>query len=314
MARKRNRSTKPNAYNPYDPLQNVIRNTYSYRDHYFRYLMQIAMQMYEWKGLPDSVDPSYLERTLMTEGYVAFYKDPKIGYVVSKGTLGGKLNNYGLPVMFHAHEINYQRTFKLNHYLDFKLPNSGVLIKNNDLMYPVVIPMEMYARDLGELKDIIRINQYAQKTPVVIATNDKKILSATNFVQQVDSNMLNIFVDEDFNLEQIKVFNTQAPYVVDKLNEQKNAIWGEAMTYLGLDNSSITKKSRVQKAEVESNNEQIQASANVYLKSRQEAATIINHLYGLNVSVDFREGIEDLIQEKKEGEPDEPDNTIKANH
>ena len=267
-------------------------------NHYRQYLQLLTYQLFEWKNLPETIDPAYLEKELHDKGYVAFYNDDEIGEIVTGGTISGKMNHYNLPLEFQAVSPTYYKTFPLAYYSADDDDTKGVLIKNNDLMTSTTPSLELFAMELTELKEIISINQNAQKTPVLISTDERTQLSMKNIYNKYEGNAPVIIVDNGFDADAIKVFKTDAPYVVDKLNTQKNAVWNELMTFLGIENANLEKKERMITSEAESNEEQIETSRSIMLKSRKEACELINRIHGTNISVDFRQSVIDKLEKE----------------
>ena len=69
---------------------------------YYTYLQMLSLNMFKYKGLPESIDTFYLEYTLQTRGYIGFYEDDNLGLICTELTLGGKLNHYRLPTEYHT--------------------------------------------------------------------------------------------------------------------------------------------------------------------------------------------------------------------
>ena len=71
-------------------------NNFTWRQYYNR-LMELSMVMFEWKGLPDTVDPRFLELTLFRNGSAIFFKDDVMGYLTLASANYGTFNVYNVP-------------------------------------------------------------------------------------------------------------------------------------------------------------------------------------------------------------------------
>lgn len=298
MARRGNKNKNKTNYNPLNGDYNSRQLQLEYYDHYFNYLRQLAYQLFEWENLPSSVNPRFLEMSLHNFGYCALYDDPMMGWIATRGTINSMLDIYEMPKAFQANMISYHRAFPLYNYVDERKPNMGILCSNNDLFSPSLPVIGMFANDLAEIKNIIRINQNAQKTPVVLKANKSNMLSMKAMFNQVDGNAPVILTDETFDLDAIKAISLSAPVVFPQLNDQKNNVWNEFMTWIGIDNTNLMKKERMVTDEVNGNQDQVKNSANIMLKSRQEFCKKANEYDpSLNISVKLRAETLDLIQQ-----------------
>lgn len=285
---KRKRDRK---FNSSAKLNNL---TYSY---YYNRLKELAMSMFEWKNLPDSIDPRFLELTLFEKGVAVYFRDEDLTDDEHKNgrdlvlpvTLKGGFDVYGIPKERRAYAVN-SYNFDLNE-------NDSVLIFNNYLHQNCVTEIEMYALRLANLDRAIDVNANAQKTPVLIKCDEQQRLTMENLYMQYDGNMPFIFADKNLNANGLSVLKTDAPFVADRLYSLKTQIWNEALTYLGISNLNIQKKERLVADEVTRNLGSTIASRHGRLQSRRDAANMINKMFGTNIEVNYREDYREVDDE-----------------
>lgn len=257
--------------------------------YYLNRLTELAMAMFEWKNLPKTIDWRFLEYILYYNGQILFFKEDGLDeYVVTKCALSGKMNFYRVPEDRRAYADNgYQANYN---------ENNSVVIYNNMLRLPTYPAMMFYARKLWEIDRVIDINIKAQKTPVLILADEDERLTMKNVYMQYDGNQPVIYGTKSMGmLDNVKVLKTDAPYLADKLMEQKNQIWNEAMTYLGISNVSYQKKERLISDEITRSMGGTIASRISRLEMRNEACKQINDMFGLNISVEYREDFQELL-------------------
>lgn len=249
---------------------------------YYNRLMELSMSMFEWKNLPDTVDERYLELGLFSSGCMVFFKDDVIGELALNMTYQGGFDIYGEPTRRRA----YSRYNQFQTTLD---KDNSVIIWNNMLRTNSALDVQMFAYRLYNLDRIVDINANAQKTPVLITCDEKQKLTMKNLYLQYEGNYPVIFGDSNLDIKSLNVLKTDAPFVSDKIYDLKVKIWNEALTYLGISNINTTKKERMITDEVIRNQGGTIASRYSRLESRRRAVKKINKMFGLNITVDYRE-------------------------
>ena len=267
---------------------------------YYNRLVELAISMFEWKNLPETIDPRFLELALFGDGMAVFFEDKEIGYLALRTTIGGRLNLYNIPTD--------RRAYASNGYNMPLTQDDSVIIWNNLMHTNSVLEVSNFSKRLWDLDRTIDVNAKAQKTPILIRCEESQRLTLKNLYKQYSGNEPVIYADKGLAAKPIDVLNTDAPYVCDKLYELKTQIWNEALTYLGISNVSYQKKERLLQDEVQRNMGGTIASRYSRLEARRQAANEINKMFGLNIEVNFREDFSlavDELEEEIEVIPDE---------
>lgn len=255
-------------------------NDVTFLDYYYR-LEEIAVNMFEWSGIPDSIDERFIELVLCEYGYGVYFKDVAMGDLFLTCMIGAPLNVYRIPM--------YRRAYSVNGYQKDLTDQDSVIVYNNFMHTNTLSTIYLYARKLADLDRSIDVNVKSQKTPVLITCEEGERLSMKQAYSDYDGNVPVIFGSKSFDPKNIQAIQTASPFVADKLMIIKRQIWNEALTFFGVENGNSEKKERLVTDEVMSNLGGVQAQRYIALNSRRQAAKQINKMFGTSIEVNFRQ-------------------------
>ena len=266
-------------------------NSVSFNEHrLFNLLKLLCINRFKWENLPEGLESRHIEEALFTTGQVAFHKDRIYGLLVLPCSSAGVLNIYGDPTEFVI--TGHGFTKHIN-------KKDCVRVLNNDTASPSILHVKYYTEYLSNLETLMNDNLRQQRYPFIITTTKQSEFTMKNLMHQIDAGEDAIFVDERLSNGGdvgINVLNTGAPFLLDKLQQHKNEIMNEMLTWLGLNNANTDKKERMLVDEVNVNNAHVLMNLELEFKNREKACEEINKRFGLNIKVS--KTIDEFTQEQ----------------
>lgn len=239
----------------------------------------IALNLYEWEGLPDGMEGRHIEKALLFNGQAFFYNHENLGYLCLPCANTGDLNVYGEPTRLQVTGHGFS---------EIKHITEGVMILNNPRFLATDITIQYYCKKLAQIDSTMNTNLIQQKVPFIFATGKENEFTIKNLYAKMYSGEPAIFVNQsllnergDLNIQSI---SCEAPYILDKLQQHRFEVEKELLTFLGI-NTTVEKKERLLVDETNANNELITLNVEIGLRERERACDLINERYGLNTKV-----------------------------
>lgn len=264
---------------------------------YTKSLTEWSTTRFKWIGLPDTVDERFLETELFFRGFVLFYMDSDYDrYLAVRATRIGAPNVYENPTHFRTTDMPGYKGKELLGKDCVPVWSSYSRMTERDVVL-------QYAARLAEMDVSLQTVSRAMRVNTVISAPRSQKLTMMNVMKQTEEGADVVYTDETFNMESIQALNLGVnPAILSSLRDEKNQLWNEAMTMLGIDNANQDKKERLVVDEVSANNGQIMVARNAAMKARKEAAEQINRMYGLSVQVVWNADIPDIPSVMEEGD------------
>lgn len=251
---------------------------------YLRRLSEWSISRFKW-NMPDEIDTRYVEYQLFHHGMLVFYRDDRFDkYMCVRATQYGPQNVYHNPTEF--------KTTPAPRYESLSLTNKeSVPIWGNALRQPEFDVVLMYAERLAQLDISLNIQARNLRHSKVVTASEGQRLTYVNLLRQVDNGDPIVFGTDNLDLSAIQVLDVGGnPMALSALRLEKNQVWNEAMTFLGIQNANQDKKERLVADEVSANNDQVDSARSAAMQTREYACEQINKMFpGANVSVEWND-------------------------
>lgn len=276
-----------------------------------------ACDVFEWEGLPESINTRFLEACALMNGKALVTVENGVPLALICSPAGG-VNVNGEWVKAYGTGLNgFNKEFSLylgetdNSVITYspatieKVTPNAVMLKDNALMFPYVRFIYDYAAKIADVSRSLDVIAKVLKSPVLITAPEQLRAGIINAVKAVDENNVAVVSASGLPIDAVKVLDLGAdPQRVLQLWEYRENLKAEIREKLGIQNNPDNKKrERMITAEAEANTQQTRTNLEKRLKYRKEFAENLNAFYGWNVSVKLAKAYE-----TKEGDEDETEN------
>ena len=269
---------------------------------YMAYQLARTQQIFEWKGLPESIPHQMLEKLLQINGYCGIAKAPDGKLYALCGGLGGEPDPYYRPTKFTV----------ANPGLDWSTIltiDEDCIIARNDDYYMGFTPMfARYAELLAENDVTFWVNDIlARVQDFITAGTDRSKAAADKYLKDVVDGKLGAIADESF-LEGIQSHSRTGQLRVIDFVEYAQYLRAMWYNEIGINANYNMKREKLNDGEVNMTNTALLPLVDNMLSCRKEAAEKVNAMFGTQISVEFAgvwEAMKEVAEEKPEEHPAE---------
>lgn len=263
----------------------------------------VCMNLFKWENLPDTIEPWMLENWLFNLGWVGFGYDEKYNYIAlwanpneimdltyrpTRLTLTGNGGVFNRLVYYGSET---EKTLIIDRDHVYSKDTACVLIKNNDLYQSTIdlIFPYIYTYYLAKRKEITTLHQLQLQSLIMASNEDRATIEIMN--KNIRKNKPIVSLNVKGMKYEPRPLNLANNSSLLDLNTFAKSIYGEIMEHIGIESINYEKAERLITSEVDKNKQQTEAGIFPLLRTRKEAADLINELFGLNIKVSINDEI-----------------------
>ena len=271
------------------------------------YLLNNALSIFKYEGLPDNVKAVDLEKNLLRFGKILFTKWHDEFYIFSY-TETGKQNYLGEYTHYQVNNpyINCNEIFS---------GDNAVKIKNTDTAEPLVNLMGMYSELLTESYLTLNMADINSRIPFLISARDNATkASAEIFVKQIQDGKQGVIAEQPL-FDSLNINPLTDHENISQIVELNKFFYSDYFQKIGLTNLYNNIHDRISATETEFTATSIYPYVDNMKRNRDKAVEKINAMFGLSVTVEFSSSWDYRIKNGKNltGEDFNEENTNSEN-
>ena len=243
------------------------------------YLLNNALSIFKYDGLPDNVKAVDLEKNLLRFGKILFAKWHDEFYIFSYSDTG-KQNYLGEYTHYQVNNpyIQCNEVFS---------DENAVRIFNTDTHEPLINLMGMYSELLTESYITLNMADINSRIPFFISARDNATkASAEIFVKQILDGKQGVIAEQPL-FESLKINPLTDHENISQIVELNKFFYSDYFQKIGLTNLYNNVHDRISATETEFTATSIYPYVDNMKRNRDIAVEKINAMFGLSVSVEF---------------------------
>jgi len=253
-------------------------------------------QMFEYKGLPDTIPAYMLELYLQINGHIGWLEWNGKLYALPGGW-GGAPDPYYRPTIYivanpalgGSHDCRI-----VNHLPPFdetvwSTKPDCVLMRNDTNMRGLFYLFSRYATELSENDISIRSAQInSRQQSIIAASTDREIASARAYIKALEDGKLEAVMDQAMATKGIRATNVsvQSANVIIQLIELQQYLKASWYNEIGLNANFNMKREYLSEEELMAQTDTLIPLIDDMLRCRKEAIEVVNSTFGTSISVE----------------------------
>lgn len=253
-------------------------------------------QMFEYKGLPDTIPAYMLELYLQINGHIGWLEWNGKLYALPGGW-GGAPDPYYRPTIYIVANpaLGGSHDCKIVNHLPpyeesvWATKPDCVLMRNDTNMRGLFYLFSRYATELTENDISIRSAQInSRQQTIIAASTDREIASARSYIKALEEGKLEAVMDQAMATKGIRATNVsvQSANVIIQLIELQQYLKASWYNEIGLNANFNMKREYLSEEELMAQTDTLIPLIDDMLRCRKEAIDVVNSTFGTSISVE----------------------------